>query len=69
MSYFCYPVDCSPPNSSVYGISRQEYWSGFSFPSLGDLSYPGIKSTSLALPGGFFIAERLEKPINLTLRR
>ena len=22
------PMDCSPPGSSVHGISRQEYWSG-----------------------------------------
>ena len=27
------PVDCSPPGSSVRGFSRQEYWSGLSFPS------------------------------------
>ena len=24
---------CSPPGSSVHGISRQEYWSGLPFPS------------------------------------
>ena len=38
-------------------FSRQEYWSGLSFPSPGDLSYPGIKPMSLAFPalaGGFF---------------
>ena len=29
----CNPVDCSPPGSSVQGYSRQEYWSGLSFPS------------------------------------
>src|SRR5574342_150527 len=27
------PMDCSPPGSSVHGFSRQEYWSGLSFPS------------------------------------
>ena len=26
------PMDCSPPGSSVHGVSRQEYWSGLSFP-------------------------------------
>ena len=31
------------------GFSRQEYWSGLSFPSPGDLPNPGIKSRSLAL--------------------
>ena len=32
-STLCDPVDCSPPGSSVHGISRQEYWSGLPFPS------------------------------------
>ena len=26
------PKDCSPPGSSVHGISRQEYWSGVPLP-------------------------------------
>ena len=30
-------------------FSRQEYWSGLLFPTLGDLPDPGIKPTSLAL--------------------
>ena len=30
-------------------FSRQEYWSGLPFPSLGDLSDPGIESVSLGL--------------------
>ena len=29
----CDPVDCSPPGSSVHGVSRQESWSGLLFPS------------------------------------
>ena len=33
---------------------RQEYWSGLSFPSPGDLGNQGIKLTSPALAGGFF---------------
>ena len=32
------------------GFSRQEYWSGLTFPSLGDLPDPGIKPGSLASP-------------------
>ena len=28
-----HPMDCSPPGSSVHGISRQEYWSGVPLPS------------------------------------
>ena len=38
-------------------FSRQEYWSGLSFPPLGDLPNPGIEPVSLtspALAGGFF---------------
>ena len=31
------------------GFSRQEYWSGFPFPSPGDLSYPGIEPGSPVL--------------------
>ena len=42
------PMDCSLPDSSV-GFPRQEYWSGLSFPSPGDLSNPGIKPSLLHL--------------------
>ena len=28
----CDPMVCSPPGSSVHGISQQEYWSGLPFP-------------------------------------
>ena len=27
------PMDCSLPDSSVHGFSRQEYWSGLPLPS------------------------------------
>ena len=36
------------------GFSRQEYSSGLSFPSSGDLRNPGIKPMSPTLAGGFF---------------
>jgi len=39
---------------------RQQYWSGLSFPSPGDIPDPGIKSVSSVspgLPGGFFTTE------------
>ena len=48
-------IACQVPLSM--GFSRQEYWSGLSFPTQGDLPYPGIESESLASPtmaGGFF---------------
>ena len=31
-SFVSDPVDCSPPDSSVRRVSRQEYWSGLPFP-------------------------------------
>ena len=37
------------------GFVRQEYWSGLSFPSLGDLLDPEIGPASPALAGGFLI--------------
>ena len=46
------------------GFSRQEYWSGLPFPSLGDLPDPGTEPTSLmspALAGGFFSGCKLVK--------
>ena len=46
----CDPLDCSPPGSSTIGFSRQEYWSGLSCPSPGDLPDPGIEPTSPAAP-------------------
>ena len=42
-------------------FSRQEYWSGLSFPSLGDVPDPGIKPTSPALAGGFFTLSHLRR--------
>ena len=32
------------------GFSRKEYWSGLPFPLPGDLSEPGIESTSTVTP-------------------
>ena len=47
------------------GFSRQEYWSGLSFPSPGDLPDPEIKPTFLsspALAAGFFTLSHLGNP-------
>ena len=46
-------------------FSRQEYWSGFPFPTPGDPPDPGIEPASLispALAGGSFTAPPLGKP-------
>ena len=53
VQFFCNPMDCSPPGSSVHGIFL-EHWSGcrilewLPFPPPGDLPDPGIKPTSTA---------------------
>ena len=39
------------------GFPRQEYWSGFPFPSPKDLPNPRIKPMPPALAGGFFTPE------------
>ena len=45
-------------------FSKQEYWSGFSFPTLGDLPDPGTKPMSLESPAldGRFITVPPGKP-------
>ena len=57
-------IACQDPLS--VGFSRQEYWSGLPFPTLGDLPDPGTKPASLtspALAGRFFTTE---KPTHLS---
>ena len=44
----CDSMDCSPPGPLSMEFSRQEYWSGLSFPPPRDLPDPGIE---LASPG------------------
>ena len=39
--------DCSPPDSSVHEISREEYWSGLPFPPPGALPDPGDQNLGL----------------------
>ena len=39
------------------GFSRKEYWSGLPFPSLGDLSDPGIEPRSPALQADALTSE------------
>ena len=54
----CNPMDCSLPGY-FHAISRQEYWSGLSFPPPWDLPNPGIKPTSpvSCIAGGFLPTE------------
>ena len=55
-------VACQPPLSM--GFPRQEYRGGLPFPFPGDLSDPGIESTSPALAGRFFILVHQGSPAN-----
>ena len=48
-------IACQAPLSVEF--SQQEYQSGLSFPSPGDLLDPGIEPVSRALAGGFFTPE------------
>ena len=54
-------VVCPAPLSMRF--PKQEYWSGFSFPSPGDLPDPGIEPSSPELAGGFFTTEPPGKPM------
>ena len=55
-------VACQAPLSMEF--SRQEYWSGLTFPSPGCLPNPGIEPASPALAGGLFHNEPPGKPHN-----
>ena len=55
-----WPVAHQAPLSMAF--SRQDYWSGFPFPSPEDLPDPGIKPVSYALAGEFFTMSHLGRP-------
>ena len=46
-------------------FSKQEYWSGFPFPSPGDLPHPGIEPESPALQADSLPSDPPEGPIHL----
>ena len=58
-------MDCSPPGSSVQGISQARILEWVAVSSPGGLPDPGIETVSLASPalaGGFFTIVLPEKP-------
>ena len=62
MSYSSRTIRCQVPLSM--GFSRQEYWNGLPFPSLGDLFDPGIKPGSLSLQVDSLLSETPGKTRN-----
>ena len=43
------PALCDPMDYTVHGILQVEYWSGWPFPSSGDIPNPGIEPRSPTL--------------------
>ena len=56
----------APPSME---FSRREYWSGFLFPTLGDLPDPGIEPGSLALLADSLLSESPGKKLVLGIRQ
>ena len=58
----CNPMDYSPPGSLSMAFSRQEYWSGWPFPSPGDLPHPGTEPRSPTSQAESLLSELPGKP-------
>ena len=59
----CDPMDCSPPQSSVYGLFEQGYWREWPLLSPGDLPNPGIEPKSPTLWADSLSSEPQGKPL------
>ena len=60
--WLCDPMDCSLPNSSVYGILQARMLDGLPFPSPGDFLHPGMEPRSPVLQADSLLSELLRKP-------
>ena len=61
----CDPAVCSPLRLlSLWGVTREEYWSGLPYPSPGDLPNPGIEPRSATLQADSLPAEPQGNPKN-----
>ena len=58
----CSPWTVAHHTPPSMGFSRQEHWSGLSFPSLGDLPDPGIEPGSPTLQADALLSEPPGKP-------
>ena len=64
MSYSLLPHRLQPTRLLSTGFPRQEYWSGFPFPSPRDWnSWPRVQICISCIAGGFFTAESPGKPL------
>ena len=63
----CVRLFATPRTVESMGFSRPEHWSGWPFPSPGDLPNPGIKPRSPTLQSGSLPAEPQGKPKNTVL--
>ena len=59
-------MDCAPQAPLSREFSRQEYWSGLSFPSPGYLPNPGIEPGSPALQADSLPSEPPGKPLTIS---
>ena len=62
---FVTPWTVAPQDPLAMGFSRQVYWSGLPFPSLGDLPDPGMELGSRALQSDSLLLSYLWKPTNV----
>ena len=65
---FATPWTIAQQASLSMGFSRQEYWSGLPFPSLGDLPNPGIKSRYPVTAGRLFTLWATREALKLKRR-
>ena len=60
---FVIPWTIARQHPLYMGLSGREYWSGLSFPSLGQVPDPGVEPPSSALASRFFTTEPPGKPL------
>ena len=65
--FFATPWTVAHQAPPTMGFSRQEYWSGWPFPSPGDLPDPGIKAGSPTLQADALLSEPQGKPYGTSL--
>ena len=56
------PMNCVACQALSMEFSRQEYWTGLPFPSLGDLPHPGMEPGSPELQADSLPSEPTGKP-------